>query len=120
MVGGNEVTELANSTVPQVWCDCGLYRLFPETGILTMVENGIAHTSDRCVNPDQTEQTQLDRIEAMVKSMLEAHNDVVEKVNRLMTEVAPHLADIGPMLDALAESSIFRMVTGVKKNRRDN
>jgi hypothetical protein len=60
-------------------------------------------------------QASVDEVNAKLDALMLAHNEMVEKVNGLITSVEPHLADLGPLIDAIASNPVFRMFTGGKK-----
>lgn len=55
----------------------------------------------------------LDNIQADLTALIAAHNDVVDRVNTVLTNVEPHLASIGPMIDTLSSHPLMRML-GIK------
>ena len=68
---------------------------------------------------DDDEIERLTRIEQKLDMLIDAHNDMVVKVNDIIENVKPHLDDIGPMLDAIANHPMLRMfVGGSKKDKK--
>jgi hypothetical protein len=47
-----------------------------------------------------------------LKSVRVEHAETVAKVNGLLEGMAPHLEQVGPMIDALANNPMFRMLAG--------
>ena len=57
----------------------------------------------------------LRRIEAKIDALTTAHAETVSHVETLVQKVEPHLAELGPMIDAIASNPMFKMLTGGKK-----
>lgn len=56
----------------------------------------------------------LDRIEEKIDNLTTAHNEMVEKVNATIGAIEPHLKEIAPLVDAIANNPMFKMFTGTK------
>jgi hypothetical protein len=57
----------------------------------------------------------LDSIEGKVDTFVEAFDKTLENVNAVIAKIEPHLENLGPMIDSLANNPMFRMFTGGKK-----
>jgi len=71
---------------------------------------------DRDITYDgMTDRDLLIAVLVELKSVRREHNDTVTKVNDVLTNLAPHLEAVGPMIEALAKNPMFRMLAGGKK-----
>jgi hypothetical protein len=64
---------------------------------------------------DEELKTILLRIEEKIDNLTAAHSATVTQVDSLVKAVEPHIAEIAPMIDAIANNPMFRMMTGGKK-----
>jgi hypothetical protein len=56
--------------------------------------------------------TRLLIIEEKLDNLIAGHSEVVTKVNDVLTNLAPHLEAVGPMIEALANNPMFKMLAG--------
>lgn len=59
----------------------------------------------------------LERVLVELKEVRREHNETVAKVNAFLEGLAPHLEQIAPMIDALAQNPMFRMLAGGGKKK---
>jgi hypothetical protein len=57
----------------------------------------------------------LQRLESKLDTLAASHAETVGHVETLVQKVEPHLAELGPMIDAIASNPMFKMLTGGKK-----
>lgn len=56
-------------------------------------------------------------IDAKIDALSAAHSETVGNVDALVKKVEPHLAELGPMIDAIANNPMFKMLAGGSKKR---
>ena len=65
---------------------------------------------------DMTDRDLMLMINAKLDHLMEAHNDMVAKVNNIIEEISPHIDKIGPVVDQIANSPMLKMFGGRKKD----
>jgi hypothetical protein len=62
----------------------------------------------------QDEYITNEQIYALLTQLVASHNEIVDKVNNLITTVEPHIAEIAPTIDAIANHPMLKMFIGKK------
>lgn len=60
----------------------------------------------------------LDALHDKVDNLATSHSGMVEKVTAIIDGMEPHLKEITPLIDAIANNPMFKMFTGTKGTKK--
>lgn len=72
-------------------------------------------TTIELAEPEMGERELLITILNELRDLKLAHNEMVEKVNKVIEEFAPHIPRITELVDSVANSPVMKMFGGSKK-----